>query len=33
MDFNYKFLPTAGKDIEEATDYYADISVKVLKLQ
>lgn len=31
MDFNYKFLPTAEKDIEEATKYYADISVKVLK--
>ncbi|WP_374458533.1 type II toxin-antitoxin system RelE/ParE family toxin [Chryseobacterium taeanense] len=31
MDFNYKFLPTAEKDIEEATDYYADISVRVLK--
>lgn len=31
MDFNYKFLPTAEKDIEEATDYYANISVKVLK--
>jgi hypothetical protein len=24
-------LPTAEKDIEEATKYYADISVKVLK--
>ncbi|MDQ1098017.1 plasmid stabilization system protein ParE [Chryseobacterium sp. SORGH_AS909] len=31
MDFDYKFLPTAERDIEEATDYYANISFKVLK--
>ncbi|WP_449389015.1 type II toxin-antitoxin system RelE/ParE family toxin [Chryseobacterium lineare] len=31
MDFNFKFLPIAEENIEEATDYYAKISLKVLK--
>ncbi|ALR32291.1 MULTISPECIES: type II toxin-antitoxin system RelE/ParE family toxin [Chryseobacterium] len=31
MDFNFKFLPLAEENIEEATDYYASISLKVLK--
>lgn len=31
MDFNFKFLPLAEENIEEATDYYARISLKVLK--
>ncbi|WP_294279122.1 type II toxin-antitoxin system RelE/ParE family toxin [uncultured Chryseobacterium sp.] len=31
MDFDFRFLPTAEQDIEEATDYYANISFKVLK--
>ena len=29
MAFNLKFLPTAENNIEEATDYYANISSKV----
>lgn len=31
MDFDFRFLPTAEQDIEEATDYYANIYFKVLK--
>lgn len=31
MDFNFKFLPFAEENIEEATEYYADISLNVLK--
>ncbi|MFP3592291.1 type II toxin-antitoxin system RelE/ParE family toxin [Chryseobacterium sp. SIMBA_038] len=31
MDFSFKFLPIAEENIEEATDYYANISLKVLK--
>lgn len=31
MDFRFKFLPIAEENIEEATDYYANISLKVLK--
>ena len=31
MDFNFKFLPIAEENIEEATDYYSMISLKVLK--
>jgi len=31
MDFDFKFLPIAEENIEEATDYYAKISLKVLK--
>ena len=27
MDFNFKFLPLAEENIEEATDYYASISL------
>lgn len=29
MAFNLKFLPTAENNIEEATDYYANISSRV----
>lgn len=31
MGFKFKFLPIAESNIEEATDYYAAISLKVLK--
>ncbi|WP_378104196.1 type II toxin-antitoxin system RelE/ParE family toxin [Chryseobacterium sp. sg2396] len=31
MDFDFRFSSFAEKNIEEATDYYAHISVKVLK--
>ena len=31
MDFSFKFLPIAEENIEDATDYYATISLKVLK--
>ena len=31
MDFSFKFLPIAEDNIEEATDYYANISLKVVK--
>ena len=31
MAFKLKFLPTAEFNIEEATDFYAEISLRVLK--
>lgn len=31
MVFNFKFLSIAEENIEEATEYYANISLKVLK--
>lgn len=31
MDFDFRFSSLAEKNIENATDYYAHISVKVLK--
>ncbi len=31
MDFSFKFLPIAEDNIEEATEYYANISLKVVK--
>lgn len=31
MDYDMKFLLSAELDIENATDYYANISVRVLK--
>ncbi|MEN4762557.1 MULTISPECIES: type II toxin-antitoxin system RelE/ParE family toxin [unclassified Chryseobacterium] len=31
MVFNFKFLSIAEDNIEEATEYYANISMKVLK--
>ena len=31
MDFSFKFLPNAEENIEDATDYYAGISMKVLR--
>lgn len=31
MEFSFKFLPIAEENIEVATDYYAGISMKVLK--
>ena len=31
MDYDLKFLLSAELDIENATDYYANISVRVLK--
>lgn len=31
MEFSFKFLPIAEENIEDATAYYAEISMKVLK--
>jgi toxin ParE2 len=31
MDFSFRFLPNAEENIEDATDYYAGISLKVLR--
>lgn len=31
MEFSFKFLPIAEENIADATDYYAGISMKVLK--
>jgi len=31
MDFSFRFLPNAEENIEDATDYYAGISMKVLR--
>ncbi|MBD3904266.1 type II toxin-antitoxin system RelE/ParE family toxin [Chryseobacterium sp. Ch-15] len=31
MDFSFKFLPIAEENIEDAIDYYATISLTVLK--